>query len=192
LVVVVANSEFEMRGFNHLALVCSDMQRTVDFYQGLLGMPLIKTIELPFGYGQHFFFDAGNGNALAFFWFADAPEAVPGISAPKGVPDSGELLSAVGSMNHIAIDVPAEKLEEYREKLIAKGIEVGTILNHDDSEFGAAPTWDEGVFVRSLYFKDPDGILVEFAGWTRELGRPEDVRHTPKTAADLTRNRTTA
>jgi len=186
----VANGEFEMRGFNHLALVCSDMQKTVDFYQGLLGMPLIKTIELPFGYGQHFFFDAGKGDALAFFWFADAPEAVPGISAPKGVPDSGELLSAVGSMNHIAIDVPAERLEEYREKLIAKGVEVGNILNHDDSEYGAAPAWDEGVFVRSLYFKDPDGILVEFAGWTRALDRPEDVRHTPKTAADLTRNRT--
>ena len=45
------NSEFELRGINHLALVCRDMQRTVDFYSGVLGMPLIKTIELPRNYG---------------------------------------------------------------------------------------------------------------------------------------------
>ena len=59
----MANSEFEIRGINHLALVCSDMERTVDFYSNVLGMPLIKTIELPDGGGQHFFFDCGGGNA---------------------------------------------------------------------------------------------------------------------------------
>ena len=63
------NTEFEFRGINHLALVCRDMERTVDFYSNVLGMPLIKTIELPNNMGQHFFFDIGNGNALAFFDF---------------------------------------------------------------------------------------------------------------------------
>lgn len=183
---VTMNTEFELRGVNHLALVCSDMQRTVDFYAGVLGMPLIKTIELPMGWGQHFFFDAGGGNALAFFWFPDAPEAVPGVSAPKNLPDRGELLSAVGSMNHIAFDVPPEKIEEYRDKLVAKGVDVGVLLNHDDSEFGVAPKVHDGVFVRSIYFKDPDGILIEFACWLRELGRDGDVRHPPKTAAERT------
>ena len=48
---------FELRGINHLALVCRDMERTVDFYTNVLGMPLVKTIELPAGMGQHFFFD---------------------------------------------------------------------------------------------------------------------------------------
>jgi hypothetical protein len=38
-----------------------------------------------------------------------------------------------------------------------------------------------GVFVRSIYFMDPDGILLEFAAWTRELG-PGDVSHTPARA----------
>lgn len=181
------NTEFELRGINHLALVCSDMRQTVDFYSGLLGMPLIKTIELPMGWGQHFFFDCGGGSALAFFWFPDAPEPVPGVSAPKNLPDRGELLSAVGSMNHIALDVPADRIEEYRDRLVAKGVDVGVILNHDDSEFGIAPEMREGVFIRSLYFKDPDGILVEFAAWTRGLGLPGDVRHEPRTAADRTR-----
>ena len=72
---------FDLRGINHLALVCRDMARTVDFYSNVLGMPLVKTIELPAGMGQHFFFDCGGGDCLAFFWFPDAPDGVPGISA---------------------------------------------------------------------------------------------------------------
>ena len=54
---------FELRGINHLALVCRDMERTVDFYTNVLGMPLVKTIELPAGMGQHFFFDCGGGDS---------------------------------------------------------------------------------------------------------------------------------
>jgi catechol 2,3-dioxygenase-like lactoylglutathione lyase family enzyme len=48
------NSEFELGGINHVALVCSDMVRTVDFYSNVLGMPLIKSLDLPGGMGQHF------------------------------------------------------------------------------------------------------------------------------------------
>ena len=62
---------FELRGINHLALVCRDMEVTVDFYTNVLGMPLVKTIELPAGMGQHFFFDCGGGDCLAFFWFPE-------------------------------------------------------------------------------------------------------------------------
>ena len=43
------NSEFEIRGVNHLALVCKDMAKTVEFYRDVLGMPLVKTIDLPGG-----------------------------------------------------------------------------------------------------------------------------------------------
>ena len=108
---------FELRGINHLALVCRDMERTVDFYTNVLGMPLVKTIELPAGMGQHFFFDCGGGDCLAFFWFPDAPDGVPGISAPAARPDQGDLTSAIGSMNHVAFDVAPEKIEEYRDRL---------------------------------------------------------------------------
>jgi catechol 2,3-dioxygenase-like lactoylglutathione lyase family enzyme len=45
------------------------MARTVDFYSNVLGFPLVKTVELPAGWGQHFFFDIGGGATLAFFWF---------------------------------------------------------------------------------------------------------------------------
>ncbi len=71
---------FEYTGVNHIALVCKDMAETVDFYEGLLGMPLVKTIGFPGGRGQHFFFDCGKGATLAFMWFADGPPAAPGIA----------------------------------------------------------------------------------------------------------------
>ncbi len=173
---------FEFGGINHLALVCRDMQRTVEFYSGVLGMPLIKTIELPAGMGQHFFFDCGGGDCLAFFWFPDAPEPAPGISAPVDRPDRGSLTSAIGSMNHVAFAVPPEKIEHYRERLIAAGIDCTEIANHDDSEWGISADVHPGVFVRSIYFQDPDGILLEFACWTKGFG-PEDVQVAPASAA---------
>lgn len=172
---------FEFSGINHLALVCSDMARTVDFYQGLLGMPLVKTIELPAGMGQHFFFDCGGGDCLAFFWFPDAPAPAPGVAAPATRPDRGSLTSAVGSMNHVAFAVPAERMEEYRDRLRAAGVDCTEVANHDDSEWGISDELHSGVFVRSLYFQDPDGILLEFASWTRELDAT-DVSHAPATA----------
>ena len=61
------DTPFEYRGIHHLALVTSDMQRTVDFYTNVLGMKVVKVFDLAQGYGQHFFFDVGNGNLLAFF-----------------------------------------------------------------------------------------------------------------------------
>ena len=176
------NKGFELRGVNHLALVCRDMARTVDFYSNVLGMPLTKTIDLPGGSGQHFFFDIGNGDSLAFFWFPDAPAAAPGVSAPDSAA-RGSLVSAHGSMNHVAFDVPAEKIEQYRERLVAQGIEVTRVINHDDSAEQVSREMHDGVFVRSIYFYDPDGILLEFAAWTRELG-PDEARHAPATAAD--------
>jgi catechol 2,3-dioxygenase-like lactoylglutathione lyase family enzyme len=171
------------RGINHLALVCRDMARTVEFYTTVLGMPLVKTIELPDEMGQHFFFDCGGGATIAFFWFPDAPEPAPGLAMPQGLPDRTSMLSAIGSMNHVALDVGAGEIDDMCQRLRAAGVETTEIWNHDDSPWGlAAGPDDNGVFVRSVYFQDPDGILLELAAWTRELG-PNDVAHAPATAA---------
>jgi catechol 2,3-dioxygenase-like lactoylglutathione lyase family enzyme len=177
------NNEFPIRGVNHLALVCKDMARTVDFYTNVLGMPLIKTLDLPKGMGQHFFFDMGNGDSLAFFWFPNAPEAAPGIASPAGMPGTGELTTAHGSMNHIAFDIPADRFDEAVEKLHAKGIKTSMVLNHDDSPMQVSREMHPGVFVRSIYFHDPDGILLEFAAWTKVFSEA-DVSHTPATARE--------
>ncbi|MEL6984216.1 MAG: VOC family protein, partial [Actinomycetota bacterium] len=55
------------------------------------------------------------------------------------------------------------------------------VLNHDDSESTIAAEFDDGVFVRSVYFRDPDGVLLEFACWTRAFG-PADALHPPADA----------
>ena len=176
-----SNTEFEFKGINHLALVSSDMARTVDFYTSVLGMPLIKTLEIPGG-AQHFFFDCGNGDSLAFFWFPDVPMAAPGIASAGELPGDGSIVSAHASMNHVAFDVPVDQFDAYVQKLKDKGVAVSRVLNHDDSESTVATEMHDGVFVRSVYFRDPDGVLLEFACWTRQFG-PEDVAHAPANAS---------
>jgi catechol 2,3-dioxygenase-like lactoylglutathione lyase family enzyme len=177
----VKNTQFELRGVNHLALVCRDMARTVDFYSNVLGMPLIRSFELPDGRGQHFFFDIGNGDSLAFFWFPDAPPAQPGIASPAALPTTGSFVTAHGSMNHVAFNVPLEKFDEYCATLRAKGVAVTRILNHDNSPSQVSAEVTDDVYVRSIYFFDPDGICLEFAAWTRPFDE-SDVAHAPARA----------
>ncbi|MBM3684684.1 MAG: VOC family protein [Actinobacteria bacterium] len=168
------NSVFDLRGVHHVALVCSDMARTVAFYRDLLGMPLTKTIDLPGG-GQHFFFDIGNGDHLAFFWFPDAPAGVEGVTRAAALPGRGDIVTAHGSLNHLSFNVPLESFEAYRKKLKDLGVEVSPIMDHDDSPTTVAREFHPGVYVRSFYFRDPDGALLEFAAWTRVMGAADDV-----------------
>lgn len=184
---MATNTEFNIRGVNHLALVCKDMQKTIDFYQGVLGMPLVKGFDLPGGWGQHFFFDCGNGDALAFFWFKEAPDAAPGISSPEALPRRGNFLTAHGSMNHIAFNIAPEEFDAAVEKLRAKGVDISPVSNHDHSPTQLSETVTDDVYIRSVYFFDPDGVCVEFAAWTRPLTEQDAANISPpKTAADTT------
>jgi len=167
------------QGVNHLALVCRDMAETTRFYTEVLGMPLVKTVALPDG-GQHFFFDCGGGNLLAFFWWENAPPAAPGVASVEDFPS--KPMSAVGSMNHVAFTVDEAELEPCVARLKAAGVPVlPSVINHDDSPMGVSRTMHPGVFVRSVYFRDPNGIMLEFAAFTRAL-TAEDVRHAPARA----------
>jgi len=186
------NTVFDIGGINHLALVCKDMAKTVDFYTNVLGMPLIKTIDLPFGSGQHFFFDIGNGDSLAFFWFPNAPEATPGVAAALDLPGGKGMVSGHGSMNHVAFNVPGEKIDEYYDKLVARGVKCTRIFNHDESEYQASAEITPTTFVRSIYFFDPDGICLEFASWTRAIDPKIDVKHEPVDASGKKRERVPA
>jgi catechol 2,3-dioxygenase-like lactoylglutathione lyase family enzyme len=166
---------FEFSGINHLALVCEDMDRTVDFYTKVLGMPLTKTIELAEGRGKHYFFDCGGGDQLAFFWFPDGPESVTARELRR-------ITAVPGTMNHVAFDVAPEVIDTYRERLVALGIECTEVVNHDDSESGVSEGISPSTFVRSIYFRDPDGTQLEFAAWAREL-TAADVN--PQSAAEV-------
>jgi len=167
-------------GVNHVALVCRDMAETVDFYENVLEMPLVKTIDLPNGRGQHFFFDCGGGGTIAFFWFPNAPAAAPGVASMH--PDYLKFGSqtAHASMNHLAISIPLEKFDEYVDRLRAKGLSV-RVINHEDSEKHASDTVNERTWIRSMYFGDPNGIHMELAAFVRPFG-PQDVQHEPVNA----------
>jgi catechol 2,3-dioxygenase-like lactoylglutathione lyase family enzyme len=190
------NKIFDIRGLSHVALVCADMKRTVAFYQGVLGFPLVKTVDLPGNNGQHFFFDMGDGNSsLAFFHFPNPRVVAPGVTVPKsrlGDPnttfDPSMYTTAIGSMHHLAFRVAAEKIPEYQKKLENLGIWVSPIMYHfgeagdeDRQTIGVAP--DEECWLTSIYFRDPDGITLEFGGWGREL-KDADAGLEPASNAD--------
>ncbi|MBP7704026.1 MAG: VOC family protein [Caulobacter sp.] len=162
------------KGINHLALVCRNMQETVRFYTEVLDMPLVKTVALPDG-GQHFFFDCGGGAAVAFFWWPETPAAAPGIASVKKFP--GDSKTAIGSLNHLAFDVDQDELNACLKRLKEHGVEhLPVVVNHDDGPTGVAAEMHEGVFVQSVYFTDPNGIMMEFASSTKEF-TAEDIRH---------------
>lgn len=166
-------------GINHVALVARNMQETVQFYTEVLDMPLVKTVALPDG-GQHFFFDCGNGTAVAFFWWDETPAAAPGIASVKKFPSDSK--TAVGSLNHLAFDVEQDELLACIARLKQHGIEhVPVVVNHDDGPTGVAAEMHPGVFVRSVYFTDPNGIMMEFAANTKVF-TAEDVAHAPRGA----------
>ena len=98
------------RGLHHLALLSSNVEATIEFYQGLLEFPLTELFEnRDYRGSTHFFFDMGNGNLLAFFDF-------PGL-------DLGDYAEVLGGLHHIAISVEPERWEHLRGNLDAAGIE---------------------------------------------------------------------
>ena len=98
------------RGLHHTALISSDVERTVRFYQDVLEFPLTELIEnRDYAGSSHFFFDIGNGNLLAFFDF-------PGL-------DVGPYAEVLGGLHHMAISVDPEKWERLVGRIEAAGVE---------------------------------------------------------------------
>jgi catechol 2,3-dioxygenase-like lactoylglutathione lyase family enzyme len=97
------------RGIHHTALLSSDVEQTIRFYQDILEFPLTELIgNRDYPGSNHFFFDVGNGNLLAFFDF-------PGL-------DLGPYREVLGGLHHIAISVTPEKWAYLRGKLDAAGV----------------------------------------------------------------------
>ena len=161
------STNFNLRGFNHVALTCADMQNTVDFYEGILGFPLVKTLDLA-GHGQHFFFQVTESDGIAFFFFNNMNPPAPGIAgadwhAGEMTPSSARGLigkAAPGAMHHLSFGVPMDKLEEYRQKLIDAGVEVSDVIVQKD---------ENGESIHSFFFQDPDGAVLEFSAFAEPL-----------------------
>ena len=98
------------RGLHHFAIVCADVERTVRFYQELLEFPLTEIFEnRDYPGSNHFFFDIGNGNLIAFFDF-------PGL-------DVGPYAEVLGGLHHVCISVEPERWQHLKDKLDAAGVE---------------------------------------------------------------------
>lgn len=144
------------RGVNHLALVTPDMDSTVRFYAGILGMQLVCTTMA--GPMRHYFFEIGPQNTVAFFEVAD----VERFEKPAG----GPLPDFPIQFDHLAFNVPDEAaLEDLRARLIDFGSDVTAVVDHG--------------FVRSVYFTDPNGISLEASWWVIDAtGREVDFDDT--------------
>jgi catechol 2,3-dioxygenase-like lactoylglutathione lyase family enzyme len=98
------------RGVHHVALICSDVEETIRFYQGVLEFPLTELFgNRDYQGSTPFFFDVGNGNLLAFFDF-------PGLGL-------GPYIETLGNLNHIAISVTKEKWSYLKGRLEAAGVD---------------------------------------------------------------------
>lgn len=97
------------RGVHHVALLSSNVERTIEFYQGLLGFPLTELFENRDSPGStHFFFDIGHGNTVAFFDF-------PGL-------DLGPYAEVLGGLHHLAISIERDRWEAARAALDQAGV----------------------------------------------------------------------
>jgi catechol 2,3-dioxygenase-like lactoylglutathione lyase family enzyme len=98
------------RGVHHVALISSDVEATIRFYQELLEFPLTELFEnRDYEGSTHFFFDIGHGNSLAFFDF-------PGL-------DLGPYREVLGGLHHLAISVEPERWSVLSDRLEAAGVD---------------------------------------------------------------------
>jgi catechol 2,3-dioxygenase-like lactoylglutathione lyase family enzyme len=113
------------RGLHHVALLCSDVERTVRFYQEVLEFPLTEIFEnRDYAGSNHFFFDIGNGNLLAFF-------DLPGL-------DLGPYAEVLGGLHHLAISVEPDRWNRLKARLQEAGVayqeESGTSIYFPDPD----------------------------------------------------------
>jgi glyoxylase I family protein len=121
------------QGIHHVALICSDIERTIDFYDGLLGFPLVEIFEnRDYPGSSHLFFDIGGGNLLAFFDY-------PGYEHPA-------FAESLGGLQHLALSVGDVEWFQAKARL---------------DEVGVAYVGPDRGAHHSLYFKGPDGEGLE-------------------------------
>jgi catechol 2,3-dioxygenase-like lactoylglutathione lyase family enzyme len=162
------------RGFSHIGLSTLDLDKTREFYEGVLGFkPVVAdTIKVKEGGRlRHLFFDVGRDQLIAFL----EPNRVPDVPAKY---DAGinRGLGVPAGFYHFAFEAgSAAALAEKRDELRAKGVEVTDVVDHG--------------WAQSIYFKDPNGLSLEYCCMVRNLTEDDAImqeRFTiPRGALDL-------
>lgn len=131
-------------GLHHFALLSSDVERTIAFYQGVLEFPLVELFEnRDYRGSTHFFFDVGHDNYLAFFDF-------PGL-------DLGPYNEVLGGLHHIALSVTPDQWKRLVSNLEEAGVE--THIVNDSSAYFPGPD-GERLELLSLPLNDMYGTIV--------------------------------
>jgi catechol 2,3-dioxygenase-like lactoylglutathione lyase family enzyme len=148
------------RGWSHVGLSTLDLDATRAFYEDVLGFKAVRCDILEFEEGgriRHVFFDTGGGQLIAFM----EPRSVPGIP-PEYDAGINRGLGVPDAFYHFAFEVDSlEALEAKRAALLAKGVKVTPVVDHE--------------WMKSIYFKDPNGLMLEFAWQSRALGDDDGV-----------------
>ncbi|MGE4611328.1 MAG: VOC family protein [Paracoccaceae bacterium] len=143
-------NDFQTQGVHHITLNGADRQTSIDFWQGILGMPLVfEQPNLDALHINHLYFDCGGGSTITVF----TDEAREAPDAPLPQPE--------GSLHHLALWVDKPTLLDAVSDLNDAGIASTGIKDRE--------------FMDSLYFRDPLGLLVELAAYKFEP--PEGVTH---------------
>ncbi len=134
------NQSLQLKGIDHINFACSDMERTVRFWE-TLGVECAFKLVLHNPERFHFFFDMGNGGYFSY-WYWPGREVKP---APRyNVTDHAGFY-------HLAFHVDSEEELEKMHGLIKEtGVSVSDIAGRH-------------IFDKSFYFEDPDGLQFEFA-----------------------------
>ena len=148
------------KGWSHISLGTLDMDTTRKFYEGVLGFKAVRCDIIKVKEGgqiRHVFFDTGQRQLLAFM----EPRGVPGVpvefdgglNRPLGMPEG---------VYHFAFEAGSQaELEAKRADLIRKGVKVTPVVDHE--------------WAKSIYFKDPNGLLLEYSYLTREFNADDGV-----------------
>lgn len=152
------------KGFSHLGLSTLDMDKTRAFYENVMGFKAVRCDLIPVKEGgriRHVFFDTGRDQLMAFME-ARGVEGIPAeydtsISRGLGVPPA---------FYHFAFEAGSEAgLDQKRQELKEKGVEVTEVVDHG--------------WAKSIYFNDPNGLMLEFCCLTREFNE-DDAKIQPR------------
>ncbi|GAB7019505.1 VOC family protein [Halostagnicola sp. A-GB9-2] len=141
-------SPISVTGTDHITLIGSNEEDTIEYYRDLLGMPLVlRQPNLDDPNSTHLFFDTGDGRILTFFVTDDRQS------------DHRPLRNQVGSVHHLSFSIDAEEFVEIRDAL-------------EESRYGYNE-FDRGIF-HSLYTRDHNGLTIELSADKYDI--PDDRR----------------
>jgi catechol 2,3-dioxygenase-like lactoylglutathione lyase family enzyme len=135
--------KLQAQGIHHITLVGADRQTSIDFWEGVLGMPFVfEQPNLDSALESHLYFDPGDGRLITIFTSEDRK------------PDPERTSTEPGAVHHLAINVSKATFSQAVERLDERGIKHSGVK-------------DRG-FMDSIYFNDPLGLTIELASYRFE------------------------